>query len=372
MEEIPEKRLIGPMKTKETIKNLAFVTIPTILIFCALFELVLHTVLPAAKRPRYCYDRVYNINRNDPSEPDGYWTMGKWCRNKTRWHINNYGWNSSIDYKPEKTPGRKRICIIGDSYIEALSVDVSRNVAARIREYGGDKYEVYSFGFGGAPLSQYLQMSRYIRKVFNPDMMIVQLIHNDFDESLVEYPKEPSNMHIRIKNDSCFEEPGTIPPYTIKRYLLKSAIVRYLEYNLIVRVRIKELLGKNNFAYNSNINPDTVAARKPKITIATNYLIRKFKEENPSCELVFLMNAPINDIQKNTLSTSNVVWMNTFAKEIVEKNNLTFIDLTPAFEDDYRKYHRRFDFGDLDGHWNELGHDIIAKVVINYLNAHWN
>ena len=195
---------------------------------------------------------------------------------------------------------------------------------------------------------------------------------NDFDESLVEYPKEPSNMHIRIKNDSCYEELGTIFPYTIKRYLLKSAIVRYLEYNLIVRVRIKELLGKNNYAYNANINPDTVAARKPKIAIATNYLIRKFKEENPSCELVFLMNAPINDIHNNTVSSSNVVWMNKFAKEIIEKNNLTFVDLTPAFEDNYRKYHGRFDFGDLDGHWNEMGHDIVARAVINYLNAHRN
>ena len=43
--------------------------------------------------------------------------------------------------------------------------------------------EVLRFGMDGAPLSQYLHMLRREVSAFKPDLVVVLLIHNDFDES---------------------------------------------------------------------------------------------------------------------------------------------------------------------------------------------
>ena len=46
----------------------------------------------------------------------------------------------------------------------------------------GVEAEVLRFGMDGAPLSQYLNVLRREVRAFKPDVVLVQLIHNDFDE----------------------------------------------------------------------------------------------------------------------------------------------------------------------------------------------
>lgn len=50
----------------------------------------------------------------------------------------------------------------------------------------GDRYEVYSFGFSGSPLSHYLQIARYVNHTVGPDVLVFSVVHNDFSESLCE------------------------------------------------------------------------------------------------------------------------------------------------------------------------------------------
>ena len=97
------------------------------------------------------------------------------------------GWNYPIDYYPIND--KKLIAVIGDSYIEAFQVDVDKNYPFLLREKLKNDYEVYAFGKSGAPLSQYLHISRYVNRHFDPDILIFNLVHNDFDESIQElYP----------------------------------------------------------------------------------------------------------------------------------------------------------------------------------------
>ena len=50
-----------------------------------------------------------------------------------------------------------------------------------------DKYNVYSFGFSGAPLSQYLKWADYSIRVFNSKHLVFNIVARDFDESLLKY-----------------------------------------------------------------------------------------------------------------------------------------------------------------------------------------
>ena len=47
--------------------------------------------------------------------------------------INNMGWNSAVDYFQQKQSNKIRICVIGDSTIEALQVPVTQNIAGIFR-----------------------------------------------------------------------------------------------------------------------------------------------------------------------------------------------------------------------------------------------
>jgi hypothetical protein len=52
-------------------------------------------------------------------------------------------------------------------------------------------------------------------------------------------------------------------------------------------------------------------------------------------------------------------------KEVCESQSIPFVDLTEAFENDYKKFHQRFDY-DIDRHWNERGHRIVAHTLAKF------
>ena len=102
---------------------------------------------------------------------------------------NNYGFVSNIDYDPTKTT--PLIAIIGDSYIEAAMVPYEQTGAGRLAKQLQDGARVYSFGASGAPLSQYLAYAEYVGKEFHPDVLVILVVDNDFDESLLKYKLWP-------------------------------------------------------------------------------------------------------------------------------------------------------------------------------------
>jgi hypothetical protein len=101
--------------------------------------------------------------------------------------INAQGWNSTRpDYRQARSEGVTRIAVVGDSYVHGAFVDVDKGfphlLEAGLRGAGAN-VEVYRFGMDGAPLSQYLNMMRREVLDYSPDIVVVPLIHNDFDES---------------------------------------------------------------------------------------------------------------------------------------------------------------------------------------------
>src|SRR5258705_6500747 len=51
---------------------------------------------------------------------------------RARFRLNNRGWNSPRDYARLRRPGVVRIAVVGDSYVEALQVDVERSLGPEL------------------------------------------------------------------------------------------------------------------------------------------------------------------------------------------------------------------------------------------------
>ena len=92
-------------------------------------------------------------------------------KNEVRTHvkINEDGWNSEHSKYTEEKNQKKRIAIIGDSFVEALMVDYNNSVAEQL-ERNLENTEVYRFAISGAPLSQYLHILRHEVIKYKPDV----------------------------------------------------------------------------------------------------------------------------------------------------------------------------------------------------------
>lgn len=360
----------GVGKIKKIIKNLVFVTIPTLLILFLLLELFFRFVIPASNPPTAYFDEENLMYKSCIDNKEGLYTMGKLAEYRMKWRINNHGWNSPVDYKKEKD--KTRIAIIGDSYIEALQVDTDKSYPSLLRERMGKDHDVYSFGKTGAPLSQYLHISRYVNKYFNPDIIIFNIIHNDFDKSILRL--NPTRYYFLTLNvsDSGITENTPRPNYSfrqynlIKRWIRKSALVRYLLFNLHIKETIQRLFSRNEKKYNANIKYNKVRDNIGPIRKAVEYILNRIRQENEGKRIIFVMDAPRNDIYTNNLERSNVMFLHDMMNELCAKNDFEFLDLTGSMKKDYQLNHTKFDF-EFEGHWNEYGHHFVCEQVLKLL-----
>lgn len=251
---------------------------------------------------------------------------------------------------------------------------MDKNYPYLLRDKLQTEYEVYAFGKSGASLSQYLYVSRYVNKHFDPDILIFNIVHNDFDESIRElYPNRDYFMQLSINENGSVTETVPRPNYSYpqytawKRVVYKSALFRYLDLNLKFRQMRLNIATGADADYEANIQTAIVKRNQALIFKATNYLVKAIHEENSNKRVIFIFDAPKRAIYENTLHASGVLWLHEMMRTICAANNVEYIDLIPLMEKDYQINKTKFN-SELDGHWDEHGHEFVAHVLFDYLN----
>lgn len=336
-----------------------------------ILEAVFRFLIPAAQFPVRHFDRENFLYRYLPAQ-SGIYTFGKLSEYRKKWRINNYGWNSPIDYREKKQ--RPRIAVIGDSCVEAFNIDVGESYPYLLKHKFGEKYDLYTFGSGGAPLSEYLNMSRYVEKYFDPDVVIFNIEYNDFDESLLKYNQYFSKMFLTLsENGGQITENRPVLDSSAaefvpwKRFLRRhSALARYLFFNLELRVLYWELLNKD-FPKKAEFDLSK-PAQKEEIRLAIKYLVEKINAENMQRKVIFVMTARRNEIDGSGMADPKSLWFYSLMQELCRENSLYCIDLTGPFKEDYAKNQLKFNLG-TDEHWNKYGHQLAAEAVYNFLTG---
>jgi len=313
-------------------------------------------------------ERMYYFSNQ---REEGLITIGRFAQIRARWHINNDHWNYPIDYAPVND--RNLIAVIGDSFIEAFQVDADEKYPFLLRNRLDPDFEVYAFGKSGAPLSHYLHVSRYVDRHFDPDILIFNMVHNDFEESIHElYPNKACFMQVSVDENGSLVEtvpcPNfAYPQYTAwKRVVYKSALFRYLDFNLNLRQIRRNIAGIDDRNFEGNIEADKVKINKNRIFEVTDYLVRTIREENSDKRIIFIIDAPKGEVYTNTLDESRVLWLNDMMKEICYTHDVEFLYITPLMVEAYRANGRKFT-SEWDGHWDEYGHEFVANALFDYL-----
>jgi len=92
--------------------------------------------------------------------------------------INKDGFLSDIEY--DATDKRPLLVVVGDSYVEAIQVDWEESVQGYLHAALTPDIRVYAFGAAYASLAQYLSWAEFAHKSYAPDMLVVNIVGNDF------------------------------------------------------------------------------------------------------------------------------------------------------------------------------------------------
>jgi hypothetical protein len=304
----------------------------------------------------------------------------------TRATINEDGWNSARRAYPlARTPGRMRIAVIGDSYVHGGFVDVEEafpEVLERMLADAGREVEVFRFGMDGAPLSQYLHVLRREVRAFAPDLVIVPLIHNDFDESYRRLKTRYASSFMKLEAD----QRGRIAEVAPADFRPGAADVlrnfrtfRYLYYETNAYLHLKGLVSRLFWGGSEEWAPEFVSSAVDIRKIADHdqnrlfarYVLERMKKEaaEGGFGLLFVMDAVREAIYEGRPAGAYEVGrLNRIAADLTGELALPFIDLQEAFARDYAARGRRFEF-DYDWHWNAHANRIVAQTLADAVLA---
>src|SRR5947209_7799353 len=158
------------------------------LVVCLLAAEIVLRLLPVStglrSMPVTAADPVLHFTPNRPFTNSLGWNM----HNVVHGRVNNAGFVNDQDYVRDGPP---LLAVIGDSFIEAQMVPYAESLQGRLAAALKDKFRVYSFAGSGAPLSQYLIWAGYAVKQYSARAVVINVVGNDFDESLSAYRVGP-------------------------------------------------------------------------------------------------------------------------------------------------------------------------------------
>ena len=282
--------------------------------------------------------------------------------------VNNAGFVSDVAYRADAPA--PLLAVVGDSYVEAVMVPYRSTCAGRLATLLEPAARVYSFGMSGAPLSQYLAFARHARDTYRPGGLVVVVIDNDYDESLIEYgEKVRFHQFVDRGGGRLALERIDHAPSLRSRLLLRSALVRYLVYNLQalesarrVRSRIAGTEDPRLFSVHTPARAERarVAASKRAVDAFLD-LLPAYAGLDPG-RIVFVVDGIRYGRALAAARGSFVDVMRRYFLANADRAGYETIDLQPRFIAHYRRHRRRFEWP-WDDHWNALGHERCFDAV---------
>ena len=315
------------------------------------------------------------------SNQRGFFIKGMHSEIRGKFRINQQGWNSPHDYTANTPLKTYRIAVIGDSYIEALQVDYDKSYPYLLEKYINAEetmlqdVEVYSFGHSGAQLAQYLNVLRHVTQKYQPDLVVFNIVYNDFIESLHDHSRK-DNLSLEYSGESFSEiMPRPMNTLGLKKFLRKSALARYLILNMDIANRIRpftHFFYADIPQYNANVNSTYLDKDLSFLKNMIEYVfIQSLNALKPiDARLLLILDANRASIYENaSLNDSKIHLFQEATKATAENLNIPLLELDPVFRETWKLEKKKFEFK-FDGHWNGYAHRIISETLKSRIILH--
>lgn len=293
---------------------------------------------------------------------------------------NAQGYLADFDFVQEDP--KPLIAVVGDSYVEARMVPFKDTMQEKIHDAVRDTHRVYGVGVGGSPLSQYLIFAKMMQEKYKPGFMVVNVVDNDFDESMPRYKNMPRFHYFMPMADGTFLPLliGQYAPGAVKELLSRSALVRYLYFHLNFADVANKIQFRKRGGSESPAIDDVAAVVQDfntrlafsKLAVDSFLSLLPRYSGLPTDRLVLVIDGQRSYIYHNAdtgteAQTSYFGEMRTYFMEQARARGYEVIDMHPVFKTDYAERSQRFDYPG-DAHWNSLGHGLAAAEILQSHN----
>jgi len=366
-------------KTKHSMHTLWLslgVTVLSCLLTLAGLEIVLRFLPVQSHVPHQAVNADSPVTRYQPYHPfvySNHWNF----QNINYGRTNAQGFVSDFDY--DTANHQQLIAVIGDSYIEARMVPFSQTMQETIRSGLNDAVRVYAFAMNGAALSQYLAFAKMARDTYHPDMMIVNIVSNDFNESFAQFHTR-SRFHYFMEDDHGNLQPQLVSSYRpswLREILSHSALVRYAYFHLRVTdiPRNIKRLTRSLPGRSRSTPPPSISSPSSKKKCQGNlefsqravdaflHLLPKHAGLPPGSILLVLDGQRLSLYRGLHKQDACFESMRHYVSEHAERMGYEVLDMHPVFKDDFQAHRQRFEFTH-DAHWNTRAHGLAGRAVL--------
>ncbi|PIU41395.1 MAG: hypothetical protein COS99_05915 [Candidatus Omnitrophica bacterium CG07_land_8_20_14_0_80_42_15] len=260
-----------------------------------------------------------------------------------------------------KNQGTLRIITVGDSFTEAVQVDMGKNYSSRLEQLfkeRGENVEVINAGMSGySPKLEYLYIRDRLLK-FKPDYIIVQLFANDVYDDHYQYKNIKDNVN---------------PPFGRSFIYQHSRFYHYFsrqKVKLAKKISKKEKFPVDQFFFIREGNDEL---KKEAWRDTEDYLsrIKEIADSNKIKLIVFI--APLEFQVKGVENINNPFYFDkkptddfdNAAREFCKAHDIDFIDMLKILKDNKNQAL----YYPLDGHLNENGHKLVAETIFEFMEG---
>jgi len=296
-----------------------------------------------------------------------------WTRERT----NSLGFLDREPAQP-KPPGRFRVMLVGDSFVEGAQVPndakVQTLLASRFDErLGKGRVDVVSIGLSGTGQANQLGLYEAFGKPLAPDLVVLLAVSNDFADNSPLLGAVRNGWHPAKAPWPFFERTGpnefraVAPAEDWARFKLSGVDPVSFYTDLMQMPEYASRLG--GWGGPTAVDMDAMFFRRElppafeEAIALTRHALDEWKRiaARDHFRLVVVATANLTRGEVDALSDGNL-YLCRF-REIVEKAGLPFLDLYPTFA---RQPDRSLGAWRHDSHWNQTGHQWAADALYRY------
>jgi hypothetical protein len=371
----PRCEMETPGMEKRRERMLGFVTVVITVVLCLLAAEIVLRFLPVASGTQpvavNAQSPVFHFTPNRDIVYSLDWDLVL----ANRRHINNAGFVNDQDYR--KDDPLPLLAVIGDSYIEAPMVPYGDTLPGRLAKAYEGRARVYSFAASGAPLSQYLIWARHAVREYGAQVIVINVVGNDFDESHASYtrarpglsgywhyaPDERGELKLRLFDFRPRPWAKIVHSSALANYMIFHLRLNHYWHRLLDSVFGTPALAEARYAGNTWWDPSPERMRDSQAVIDAFFRDLPDLAALPKSHVLFVVDG---FRYPHSVKAGAGSYWDLIRKAFIEKGRALgyeMIDLDRYFLERNKRTGEQFEFA-RDAHWSAIGHGVAFDAVM--------
>jgi hypothetical protein len=321
-----------------------------------------------------------------------------------RYRFNGQGWNNLHEYETVKPAGGRRVCLVGDSFVEAMQVDVEKacfSVAEKLMSRPGRPVEWYAFGNSGLGTAHEHLIIRHYVLDYRPDVVVMLFVTNDpVDCSPYLVAQEPwmARLELGPAGELVLIPPAPYVPSAFNRFMANFALVRYLKVQKGLFMRAGPAVAAGQASLREGMGEGGAAGAMAGLSLEERVgrtwrlveaILARTKQDCAERGATFMIAyqghrweieaaalgkpyaAPPREVDPFCLNERVNEMGRQYVEPMAKKLGIPYLDLTAALIAEVRRTGRRHNFPD-DAHYNEVGHAGAGRAMAGWIEREWS